>query len=83
VLSTTLPFAKIASGDMASWTMIASGVADRLHSAAGCAVAESAGAVLTGAAGEPWTLETASLVAAATPELHALLVRLIAESFGS
>lgn len=74
MLGTTLPFAKLASGDIAGLMMIAAGPADPLHTAAGCALAEAAGAIVTDGVGNPWTLDRASLVAAATPELHAFLL---------
>jgi myo-inositol-1(or 4)-monophosphatase len=80
-LSTTLPFTKLACGDFAAALLISNGDADPLHSAAGCALAEAAGAILTDEAGQPWRLGGSSLIGAATPELHRLLLDLIADSF--
>lgn len=80
-LSTTLPFAKVACGDIAAALLLSTGDADPLHHAAGCALAEAAGAVVTDEAGKPWRLDGSSVVAAATPELHRQLLALVAESF--
>jgi myo-inositol-1(or 4)-monophosphatase len=76
-LSTLLPFAKLACGDIAAALLISNGDADPLHSAAGCALAEAAGAIITDESGEPWRLGGSSLIGAATPELHATLLELI------
>jgi myo-inositol-1(or 4)-monophosphatase len=73
-LSTLLPFTKLATGDFAAAMLISNGDADPLHSAAGCALAEAAGAIITDERGEPWRLGGASLIGAATPELHARLL---------
>lgn len=75
LLGSTLPLAKLACGDLAAVVLLGSGVHEPLHTVAGCVLAEAAGAIVTGAGGEPWTLETATLVAAATAELHATLLR--------
>jgi myo-inositol-1(or 4)-monophosphatase len=74
LLGTTLGFVKLASGDMAGLILLTD-TADPLHTAAGCLLAEEAGALVTDRAGRPWTLATATLVAAATCELHAELLR--------
>lgn len=80
VLSTTLPFAKLATGDVAGAMLIGNGPADPLHTAAGCLLAQSAGALVTDEAGNPWTLNSRTLIAA-VPELHAFLLECVAESF--
>jgi myo-inositol-1(or 4)-monophosphatase len=80
-LSSTLPFAKLASGDIAAALLLSNGDADPLHSAAGCALAEAAGAIITDERGEPWRLGGSSLIGAATPELHRRLLALVRESF--
>jgi myo-inositol-1(or 4)-monophosphatase len=49
-----------------------------LHFAAGTFVASEAGAVVTDEAGLPWGLSSTSLVAAATTEVHAALLGLVA-----
>jgi len=80
MLGTTLPFAKLATGDVAGLLMLAVGPADPLHTAAGCALAEAAGAIVTDGEGRPWTLERSTLIAAATPELHATLLATVKAS---
>ena len=82
-LGSTLPFARLASGDFAAAMLIAHGETDPLHSAAGCALAESAGAIITDRFGRPWELGSSSLIGAATPELHQRLLALVADSFRS
>jgi myo-inositol-1(or 4)-monophosphatase len=79
-LGTLLPFTKLATGDFAAAMLISNGDADPLHSAAGCALAEAAGAIITDERGEPWQLGGASLIGAATPELHARLLTTIREA---
>lgn len=51
-----------------------------LHNAAGCLLASEAGATVTDIAGRAWTLDSKSIMAAATAELHRDLLRLVAES---
>ncbi len=75
LLSTTLIFEKLASGDFAG-LMLLGEVSDPLHTAAGCLLAHEAGAVLTDLEGNPWTLETRGFVGAASPELHRELLEL-------
>jgi myo-inositol-1(or 4)-monophosphatase len=74
LLGTTLDFVKVASGDMAGLLLLTDN-ADPLHTAAGCLLAQEAGALVSDRAGEPWTLATTTLVAAATAELQADLLR--------
>jgi myo-inositol-1(or 4)-monophosphatase len=81
LLSTTLPFAKVACGDFAA-AMLLGNVVDPVHIAAGAALAGSAGATVTDGAGEPWTLRSASFIAAASPALHATLMEAIQSTFG-
>jgi myo-inositol-1(or 4)-monophosphatase len=76
LLGTTLTFAKVATGDLAGMILIVE-LADPLHTAAGCLLAEEAGARVTDRAGAAWTLETRTLVVAATPALHGELLRLL------
>jgi myo-inositol-1(or 4)-monophosphatase len=76
LLGTTLTFAKVATGDLAGMLLIVE-LADPLHTAAGCLLAEEAGALVTDRDGAPWTLETRTLVVAATPALHRELLRLL------
>jgi len=51
-----------------------------VHTAAGCFVAASAGAMVTGIDGRPWSLDNPSYVLAATPALHGDLLTLIDKS---
>jgi fructose-1,6-bisphosphatase/inositol monophosphatase family enzyme len=51
-----------------------------VHVAAGAIIASEAGGTLTDVAGKPWTLEADSLIAAATPELHAELLAMAHET---
>jgi myo-inositol-1(or 4)-monophosphatase len=51
-----------------------------IHSAAGALLATEAGGALTDIDGGPWTLESDSLVAAASPETLADLLALVATS---
>ena len=74
-LATTLAFARLASGDLAGLIFLGR-ISHPLHTAAGCLVAEEAGAILTDLAGEPWTLETRGFVGAASLALHAELLAL-------
>jgi myo-inositol-1(or 4)-monophosphatase len=76
VLGTTLGFAKLATGDVAGVILIGT-KADPLHTAAGCLLAEEAGACVTDGDGQPWTLESPTLVAAASPALHARLLAIV------
>jgi len=76
-LGSTLPFAKLACGDIAAALLLSNGDADPLHSAAGCALAEAAGAIVTDERGEPWRLGGSSLIGAATPELHQQMLELL------
>lgn len=76
LLGTTLDFVKVATGDMTAVVLITD-EPDPLHTAAGCLLAEEAGAVVTDRAGRPWSLASTTRIAAATPELHAELSRLL------
>jgi len=84
MLGTTLPLGRLASGAFAAALMAPSSYpVDPLHCAAGCALAEAAGALVGDERGNPWTLQSAGFVAAATPELHAFLVAMMKDCFGS
>jgi myo-inositol-1(or 4)-monophosphatase len=48
-----------------------------VHTAAGCFLAEEAGAIVTGTDGQPWNLEKRDYILASTPELHKELFDLI------
>jgi myo-inositol-1(or 4)-monophosphatase len=76
LLGTTLSFAKLATGDLAGLMFLGT-VAEALHTAAGCLLAQEAGATLTDLAGQPWNLTTTAFVGAASPTLHAELLALV------
>lgn len=74
LFGTTLSLAKVASGDLAGLILITE-TPDALHTAAGCLLAEEAGALVTDRSGAPWTLDTTSLVLAASAAVQADLLR--------
>lgn len=51
-----------------------------VHTAAGCFVAEQAGAIVTGVDGSPWSLAKRSYILASTPALHSELMELVKKS---
>lgn len=73
MLGSTLPLVKVASGDLAAQVLLTD-TADPLHTAAGCLLAEEAGALVSDRAGRPWTLATRSLLLSATPALQEQLL---------
>jgi myo-inositol-1(or 4)-monophosphatase len=73
LLGSTLALAKVASGDLAALVLLTE-TADPLHTAAGCLLAEESGALVSDRAGRPWTLQTRSLLLAATPTLQEQLL---------
>jgi myo-inositol-1(or 4)-monophosphatase len=72
-LSTTLALPYVAVGRVAAYVLFWTSA---LHVAAGAVLAEEAGATVTDVDGRPWTVDSDSIVAAATPELHAELLAL-------
>jgi myo-inositol-1(or 4)-monophosphatase len=76
MLGTTGAFAYVAAGRIAGHLLF--GLSSPVHSAAGCLLAEEAGAVVTDLRGNPWTVESYALLAAASPALHADLLSLVA-----
>lgn len=72
-LSTTLALAYVASGRVSAYVLF-DGAA--LHTGAGSLLANEAGAVISEINGAPWTIRSDSLVAAATPQLHEVLLAL-------
>jgi myo-inositol-1(or 4)-monophosphatase len=75
-LSTTLAFAYLASGRVAAYVLFWTSA---VHVAAGSLVAAEAGAVVSDIDGEPWTIDSDSIVASATPALHEDLLALAAD----
>jgi len=80
MLGTTLPFARVATGEFAGLFLMGR-VSSPLHTAAGCLLAEEAGAVVTNPKGKPWNVDTKEFVVAATRELHNEFLGLYRQSF--
>jgi myo-inositol-1(or 4)-monophosphatase len=80
LLGTTLPFARVATGQFAGLFLVGP-ISSPLHTAAGCLLAAEAGACVTDTAGEPWDLQTTSFVVASTPALHAELLGFYRQAF--
>jgi myo-inositol-1(or 4)-monophosphatase len=73
-LGTTLSLPYLAAGRVAAYVVFA---VTGVHSAAGSLLATEAGCSLSDVFGRPWTLQSDSLLAAATPELHQALLKLL------
>jgi myo-inositol-1(or 4)-monophosphatase len=80
IIGSTVTFAYVAAGRIAA-TMLYK-LSSPLHTAAGCLLAEEAGAQVTDHFGEPWTLETQALLVSGSPSLHADLLALLAACRG-
>jgi myo-inositol-1(or 4)-monophosphatase len=78
-LSTTLSLAYVAAGRIAGYALFWT---SRIHAAAGSLLAVESGAVVTDLAGEPWTIESDSLLAAAHADLHRELLTLARATSG-
>lgn len=79
LFSSSVAYAYLAAGRIAG--IVHFETSSPVHAAAGCFVAEEAGAVVTDLAeGGPWTLETRSFLLAATPALHRELWDLVERS---
>ena len=76
-LSTTLALAYVAAGRVAAYAVFS---ASAIHAGAGSLLAAEAGAVVSDIDGRPWTIQSDSIVASATPELHRDLIALAAPS---
>ncbi|MCC7372929.1 MAG: inositol monophosphatase [Chloroflexi bacterium] len=76
MLSTTLSMAYVASGRLAAYLLFE--ISSPVHIAAGALLCQEAGAVVTSAFGEPWTVAHNSILSAATPELHAEISSVVA-----
>jgi myo-inositol-1(or 4)-monophosphatase len=77
-MSTTLALLWVADGRRAAYLTYGD-VRDNVHFAAGIAVCEAAGCVVTGTDGEPWQ-HGSGLLAAADGETHAALLALVREA---
>ena len=76
MLGTTLTFAHVAAGRLACQVIFKA--SSPVHTAAGCLLAQEAGALVTDHAGRPWDLSTSALLVA-PPSLHAELLRMLQE----
>ena len=76
MLGTSLSFAHLAAGRISGHLIFKSSAP--VHTAAGCLLAEEAGALVTDHTGRPWDVTTSAFLAA-TPELHADLLPMLAE----
>jgi myo-inositol-1(or 4)-monophosphatase len=72
-LGTTLTCPYLAAGRVSAYIVF---YVPSLHAAAGSLLATEAGAWLTDITGEPWTLDSDSLICAATPALHTGMLEL-------
>lgn len=78
MLGTTFTFAHVAAGRVAAYIQFKT--SGPVHTAAGCLLAQEAGATVTDLDGRPWDLSTRAFLAAATPELHRDLLAMAAET---
>lgn len=72
-LGTTLTSIYVASGRFAGYVVF---LVPALHAAAGTLLVTEAGGVISDVYGEPWSLESDTLIAAADRELHAALLEI-------
>jgi myo-inositol-1(or 4)-monophosphatase len=72
--NSTISLAYLAAGRIAAYVLF---WGTALHTGAGTLLATEAGATVTDLDGRPWTLDSDSIVAAATPELHRDLLDLV------
>ena len=73
-LSTSLTLAYLAAGRIAADVLFSFQL---LHAGAGVLLASESGAILTEVSGQPWTIDSESLVASASQELHDDLIDLL------
>jgi myo-inositol-1(or 4)-monophosphatase len=78
MIGTSLSFAHVAAGKVSAH-LIFKASRPPVHTAAGCLLAEEAGALVTDHRGRPWDLSTTAFLAAATPELQAELLGMLAD----
>lgn len=80
IIGSNVVFPYCATGKLAGYAFF--NVVPPMHTAAGCLLAEEAGALVTDFFGRPWTLDSRQLLVAATPTLLDELVRLIQATRG-
>jgi myo-inositol-1(or 4)-monophosphatase len=76
-LSTTLALAYVAAGRVAAYVLFWTSA---IHAGAGSLLATEAGAIVSDIDGQAWTLDSDSIVASATPDLHRDLLDLVRTS---
>ncbi len=81
VMSTTLAVTWVAAGRRAAYVTDGD-LRDSVHFAAAIALCRAAGCVVTGLRGQPLHSGVGGLIAAADPDTHRLLVRLVGRQFG-
>ncbi|NDL55666.1 inositol monophosphatase family protein [Phytoactinopolyspora mesophila] len=77
VVSTTLALAWVAAGKRAAYVTDGNDLPESVHFAAGIAVCQAAGCIVTGINGDPIDQTSRGLVAAADTETHELLISMI------
>jgi myo-inositol-1(or 4)-monophosphatase len=75
IIGSNVVFPYLATGRMAGYAFF--NRVGPMHTAAGCLLAEEAGARVTDFQGRPWTVETHQFVVAATPGLHQEILDLV------
>jgi myo-inositol-1(or 4)-monophosphatase len=78
-LSTTLSLAYVAAGRIAAYVLFWTSA---VHVGAGSLLAAEAGAIVSEIGGQPWTIHSDSILASATPDLHAALLELAGSRAG-
>jgi myo-inositol-1(or 4)-monophosphatase len=78
-LSSTLSSSYVAAGRVAAYVLFS---ATALHAGAGTLLVAEAGGTTSDIEGEPWTIRSDSLLAAANPDLHRELVELVRATAG-
>lgn len=76
IVASTVAFLYVATGTAAAYLSFAN--ASPVHTTAGAFLALEAGATVTDYNGQPWTVATQGVIAAATPEINAALVAQLA-----
>ena len=74
-LSTTLSLPYLAAGRISAYVLF---WASAIHTGAGSLLVTEAGGTLSDIDGRPWTIRSDSVIASATPDLHAELLDLAA-----
>lgn len=80
MLSSTVSLAYLATGRIAAYLLFE--LSSPVHAAAGALLSAESGAIVTDRHGEPWSVDRPSILAAASPELHAEILALVKETVG-